>query len=98
MPQNRLKNFKDNLLILFTGKTRSTSEILEKQSKILNSNNKKRQTMIEMVNLVKDFKYELIMVTLVIWENSQWKLDKKIKYYWFSIKFMDKWSLRDCQA
>lgn len=60
LSQNRLKVFKDNLLILFTGKTRSASEILEKQSKILNSNDKKRQTMIEMVNLVQDFKYELI--------------------------------------
>ena len=46
--------------MLYTGKTRLTSKILAAQSKILCEDKLKRNTMTEMVNLVKDFKKELI--------------------------------------
>jgi len=60
LQKNRLKNLNENLLIVFTGKTRSASEILARQSQVLVNDINKKKIMQEMVNLVKDFKYELI--------------------------------------
>ena len=61
LTKKRSELFQENLLILFTGKTRSASEILAKQSKALNENQSKRKTMQEMVNLAVDFKRELLV-------------------------------------
>ncbi len=60
LTKERFDLFQENLLILFTGKTRSASEILAKQSKALNENKSKRKTMQEMVNLAFDFQRELL--------------------------------------
>ena len=57
--KERLELFNRNLLMLYTGKTRSASEILREQSKELSENSKKHETVKEMVKLVANFKYEL---------------------------------------
>ena len=60
LSEERISLFKENLLMVYTGKTRLTSKILAAQSKILCEDKFKRNKMTEMVNLVKDFKKELI--------------------------------------
>lgn len=59
LTDERIALFKKNLLMLYTGKTRSASEILASQSKILSQNKNKRNVMQEMVNLVNSFRKEL---------------------------------------
>ena len=61
LTKQRLDHLQENLLILFTGKTRSASEILAKQTKALNENKSKRKIMQEMVNLAFDFQRELLI-------------------------------------
>lgn len=57
--KERLKFFSDNLIMFYTGKTRSASKILKAQSKELSENHKKHEIVKEMVNLVDSFRYEL---------------------------------------
>ena len=57
--KERLNFFSNNLIMFYTGKTRSASKILKQQSKELSENHKKHEIVKEMVNLVDSFRYEL---------------------------------------
>lgn len=57
--KERLNFFSNNLIMFYTGKTRSASKILKQQSKELSENHKKHAIVKEMVNLVDSFRYEL---------------------------------------
>ena len=54
-----LQTLQDNLLVLYTGKTRSASSLLKEQSKEMERSAQKQQTMHQMVQLARDLKNEL---------------------------------------
>jgi D-glycero-alpha-D-manno-heptose-7-phosphate kinase len=56
----RTATFNDNILMVYTGQTRSASELLRVQSRALKEDAARRQSMIRMVELVDDFKHELV--------------------------------------
>lgn len=54
-----LKTLQDNLLVLYTGKTRSASSLLKEQSTEMERSEQKQKTMHQMVQLAWDLKKEL---------------------------------------
>ena len=54
-----LQSLQDNLLVFYTGKTRSASALLQEQSEEMVRSEQKRNTMHAMVQLAKDLKREL---------------------------------------
>ena len=56
----RTATFNENILMVYTGQTRSASELLRVQSRALKKDAAKRQSMIRMVELVDHFKHELV--------------------------------------
>lgn len=54
-----LHTLQDNLILFYTGITRSASEILEKQTQALGSNNKTIEAMRAMVEQAHDLRYEI---------------------------------------
>ena len=81
MNQGKYEMLQENLLLFFTGKTRSASRILEDQTANMKSNNESINSLKQMAELADEMKYALINSDLNEFGNilnENWKLKKSL--------------------
>ena len=81
MPLTILEEFKEHLMLFFTGITRDSKSVLQRQSENLSKNSKLIHSMKELVSLVEPFRKSLIkgeMSLLGEILNEGWEMKKKL--------------------